>query len=43
MINASSYTHKTGAVYPMETYLVKPKSSGLRISYVLGLLRIAFA
>lgn len=27
----------------MDTYRVKPKSSGLRISYVLGLLRIALA
>lgn len=29
--------------YPMETYRVRPKSSGLRISYVLGLLRMALA
>jgi hypothetical protein len=29
--------------YPIETYRVIPKSSGLRISYVDGLLRIAFA
>ena len=30
-------------IYPIETYLVRPKSSGFRISYVLGLLRIALA
>lgn len=33
---------KQGA-YPIETYRVRPKSSGFKISYVLGLFKIAFA
>jgi hypothetical protein len=29
--------------HPIETYLVRPKSSGLSISYVLGLFKMALA